>query len=88
MKKKKYNYEIRQVEAWNSPDGWTYNQSWHICNAKTSAENLSRVFYNTLKKHGITFKRGRTVCTDDFNNFLEIIDRKTKEPLFCMFPVG
>lgn len=86
MKKKKYNYEIRQVEAWNSPDGWTYNQSWHTCYITTSAENLSKVFYNALKKNGITFKRGRTVC-NDFNDLLEIIDRKTKEPLFCMVPM-
>ncbi len=88
MKKKKNNYEIKQVEAWWNPcDGWTYNQSWHICYVTTSAENLSRVFYNVLKKNGIIFKRGRTIYTDGFNNFIEIIDRKTKEPLFCMIPM-
>lgn len=83
---KKNNYEIRQVEAWEYPDGWVYNQSWHVCNVKTNAENLSKVFYNTLKKNGITFKRWKTLCNNECE-ILEIIDRKSKEPLFCMVPM-
>ena len=81
-----YNFEIREIDAWFYDDLWQYNSTFHVCYGKTKSENISRVFYRILKKHGIYLKVGKTMCVCDDGSIYEIIDRKTKEPLFCLIP--
>lgn len=79
------NVEVREVEAWAYDDGWTYNQTWLVGVFKTSAKNISRAFTRYLKKQGIVFKKNRTLVWYDGDCY-EIVDRKTKEPLFVAIP--
>lgn len=78
-------YEVRQIDAWNSPDGWTYNESWHVGEFRTNARNEKRALTNFLKRHGIVFKKNRTRIEYD-GDIYEIQDRKTGEPLFAAIP--
>lgn len=82
---KKYNYEIRQVDAWRDVEGWTYNETWHLCDVKSGANDEKRLFLRSLHRRGITLKKGRTKVSYD-GSIWEVIDRKTLEPLFCMIP--
>ena len=87
MANPKYKYEVRQVEAWaDGDDGWSWNQSWHMGYFYTRCETrkgIARAFAKYLKvRHKITFKRNRTLIEGNFD-LLEIIDRKTHEPLFA-----
>ena len=82
----KYSFEIRQIDAWRDVEGgWTYNETWHICNVKSGANDVKRMFSRQLNRRGITFKKNRTRIEYD-GSIYEVIDRKTKEPLFCMIP--
>lgn len=80
----KVTYEVRQIDAWGDEvEGlWCYNETWHIGSFDTCAKNEKRAFMRFLKKNGITFKLNRTLIIQDWN-VMEVIDRKTKEPLFC-----
>ena len=78
-------YEIRQVDAWNDGDGWTYNESWHLGSFCTVSTDVPRAFRHALANLGITFYRGRTVTEYD-GDIYEIVDRATSEPLFVAIP--
>lgn len=78
-------FEIRQIDAWNSPDGWIYNTTYSLGSFTTAAQNERRAFYRALARMGIRFYRGR-VRTEYDGDVYEIIDRKTGEPLFCAIP--
>ena len=78
-------YEVRQIDAWNSPDGWTYNDSFRVGEFHTNARNEKRAFTRFLNRHGIVFKKNRTRIEYD-GDIYEIQDRKTKEPLFAAIP--
>lgn len=83
--KKSYTYEIRQIEAWNDFNGWTWNASYHIGDFTTTGEDHKRAFLNALKKVGIVCKRG--CCYVDFDgDIYELRNRKTQEPLFAAIP--
>ena len=74
-------FMVRQVEAWNSPEGWEYNNVWNIGVLKTKAKDERRAITGFLRRNGITFKKNRTRIWFDGDNY-EIADRKTGEPLF------
>ena len=78
---KKNVFLIRQVEAWASPDGWDYNNVFVIGELRTNAKNERKAITSYLRKHGIVFKKNRTLIEFDGDNYT-IIDRKTKEPMF------
>lgn len=77
-------YEIRQIDAWYDGEGWTYNESWHLGTFTTTGDP-ARAFRRALAKLGITFYRGRT-STEYDGDVYEIVDRATREPLFCAIP--
>ena len=83
----KFEYEIRQIEAWADLEGWTWNSSYHIGDFSTSAENHKRAFLNALHNLGIVCKRGK--CKVEFDGSIyELVDRKTLEPLFAAIPLN
>jgi hypothetical protein len=84
----KFEYEIRQIEAWADIDSlWTWNDSYHIGNFSTRAENHKRAFLNALHNLGIVCKRGK--CKVEFDGSIyELVDRKTLEPLFAAVPLN
>ena len=84
MKLKK-SYEIRMVDAWREEDCWTWNESFHICDFDSAAENLNRAFLRKLKDHGYSFRRG-TIRINFDCDILEVVTRKDSEPLFAMIP--
>ena len=80
-------FEVREIDAWNCEDGWTWNASFFMGTFYTKAKDEKRAFSAFLRKQGIIFKVNRTLIEDD-GEVLTIIDRKTKEPLFCAIPVN
>ena len=78
-------FEVRQIDAWIYDNEWNYNKTFKLFNFKTSAKNEKRAFLNALKNHGIKFYRGKIQVTSD-GSVYELINRKTKEPLFCAIP--
>lgn len=83
-------FEVREIDAWgNRVDGYEWNTSFYMgvfCTSAGSAKGEKRAFCNFLKKRGIVFKANRTLIESDGFCY-EIIDRKTKEPLFCAIPM-
>lgn len=78
-------YELRQVDALADPDGgWTYNTTYHL-DTFTTAGDVPRAMRRALARLGVTFYRGRTATEYDGDVF-EIVDRATREPLFCAIP--
>lgn len=88
-------YEVREVDAWpeyetDDPDEvptWTYNTSYRIGEFATASEDVGRAMRRYLKqRHGVTFYRGRTRTEYD-GDVWEIVDRKTRQPLFAAIPM-
>lgn len=79
-------YEIRQIDAWNCGDGWSYNETWHIGQYETNASDEKKAFLRQLHKHGIVCNRGKCVVEFDGDCY-ELQDRKTREPLFVAIPM-
>lgn len=79
-------FEIRQIDAWFDGEAWTYNESFHIGEFSTKAENVKRAFCNALHNLGIVFNRGRVVIIYD-GDTLEAQNRKDGEPLFVAIPM-
>lgn len=88
FEKAKYTYEIRRIEAWADIDSlWTWNDSYHIGNFSTRAENHKRAFLNALHNLGIVCKRG--ACYVDYDGSIyELRERKTDMPLFAAIPLN
>ena len=78
-------YEIRQIDAYMYEDEWTYNDSYNLGSFTTAAQNERRAFYRALARLGVRFYRGAVRAVDD-GCIIEIIDRKTAEPLFVAIP--
>ena len=77
-----YTFEVRQIEALASPDGWEYNLVWGIGTFKTSASDVRRALTAYMRRElGITFQRG-TIRIEDDGDYITIFDRFTGEPLF------
>lgn len=85
--KKKYTFEIRQIDAWTDIEGWTYNETWKLVEFKTAAADEKRAFLNALHKLGIVCNRGKCVVVSDGYCY-ELQLRKTGEPLFAAIPVN
>ena len=83
----KCSYEIRQIDAWNDGEGWTWNESIKIGEFQTAAADHKKAFLNALKKQGIVFKRGKTRVEYD-GDIYELQDRKTGEPLIAAIPAA
>lgn len=78
-------FEVREIDAWMDCDGWTWNTSYLVGHFTTNAKNEKRAFCAFLRKNGIAFKINRTLIDFD-GDVYEIIDRKTKEPLYAAIP--
>lgn len=69
----KFEYEIRQIDAWSDIDSlWTWNESYHIGNFSTHANNHKRAFLNALHNLGYV---------DYDGSIYELRRRGTHEPL-------
>ena len=87
-KRKAYRFEVRQIEAWYTPDGWEYNTTYRMGTFKTRAKDERKAFTGHLaRKFGIVFRKNKTRIEFDGDNYT-IIDRKTKEPLFDALYIG
>lgn len=78
-------FEVREIDAWMEDNNWTWNTSFFVGTFTTNAKDEKRAFCNFLRKHGIIFKVNRTLIDFD-GSIYEIVDRKTKEPLFAAIP--
>lgn len=85
MTSEKYKYDIRQIDAWNSPDGWYWNTSYHIGTMETRSEDHRRALRHWLEARDIMFSVS-TSCEDD-GEILTIYSRKTGEPLLAAIPM-
>ena len=84
----KYRYELRQIDALREDEfSWYYNETWKLAEYETAAQDEKRAFLRALHKIGVSCKRGKCKVVSD-GSLLELIDRKTEEPLFCAVPVN
>lgn len=89
--KEKYRYEIRQIDAWatdETDDGfplWSWNESWHICEFESAAENIGRMFLRKIHALGIYFTAKVKVVYD--GSIYEIQRCDNDEPLFALLPI-
>ena len=83
----KFEYEIRQIEAWADIEGWTWNNSFNLGTFSTRAADHKRAFLNALHNLGIVCKRG--ACYVDYDGSIyELRERKTGMPLFAAIPLN
>ena len=88
MPKTKYVYDVREIDAWREPEGWTWNDSFHMGYMTTCAKNEKRALTAYLRRaHGIRFKLNRTLIDSD-GDVIEIRDRKTGEPIIAAILTG
>ena len=88
MNKFKYEYDIRQVDAWKDEEEcWYWNNSIHLYHFYTASKDHKKAFLDFLRKVGITFKKG-SIRVEDDGSVYEIVDKKTGEPLFAAVPVN
>ena len=86
MSRDKFNYEIRQIDAWNEGDNyWTWNESFHICNFSSSANNISRAFMRKIHALGIAFSVPVKVVFD--GDIWEVQRRDNDMPIFALIPI-
>lgn len=76
-------FEIRQVDAYEDEEScWCWNESIRLSDfTVVSTTNIPRKFVRELHKLGVYFVPNRILVYDD-GDLLEIVDRKTKQPLF------
>ena len=79
-------FEVREIDALRDDDGWIWNTSYHVGEFTTRAKDGKRAFCAYLKRRGVVFKVNRTLIDYD-GDVYEIVDRKTKEPLYAAIPV-
>lgn len=77
-------FEIRQVDAYEDKEScWCWNESIHLSDfTVASTTNIPRKFVREFHKLGVHFAPNRILVYDD-GDLLEIVDRKTKQPLFA-----
>ena len=83
----KTKYEIRQIDAWgNRKEGYWWNDSFHIAEYETSANDHKRAFLYKLHTLGIVCNQGE--CRIDYDGSIyELQQRKTGKPLFAAIPI-
>ena len=79
-------YELRDVDAMIEGDSWCYNASYKMSEFICKTDNPKRAMLKALHKAGVSCNRGKCVVIDD-GDILELIERKSKEPLFCAVPL-
>ena len=87
MDKQKYDYEIREIDAWaDGDDGcWNYNASFKIGTISTSGDP-GRAMMRMLNKKGVVCKRG--ACYIDYDGSIyELRRRGTHEPYYAAIPM-
>lgn len=79
-----YNYELGYVDAYEDEEScWCWNESIRLSDfTVVSTTNIPRKFVRELHKLGVYFVPNRILVYDD-GDLLEIVDRKTKQPLFA-----
>ena len=86
----KYQYEVKQIDAWREPDGWYWNDVYNLGILTTAAgtkQGLKKALTMFLvNQAGILFNSRETRCEYD-GDILEIQRRSNGEPLFAMIPL-
>ena len=75
-------YELRQIDAWNTDDGWTWNTSYFIKEYNAVGNDHKRAFLRALNKAGITCVQGSCYVSFD-GSVYELRSIKTDEPYFA-----
>lgn len=87
MRKAGTVFELLGVEAWAYYDEWTYNQTWTIGRYTCRGKDEKRAFLRALKKHNAYYK-ARSCRVDETPDWsLELVVKKTGEPLFTAIPI-
>lgn len=79
-------YEVRQIDAWNNGDGWTWNNSFHLFDFNTNAKDHKIAFTNIMRNTGLLKLNRGTYYVDYDGSVYEIRLKKTDEPLFAAIP--
>lgn len=82
---KKYAYEVREIDAWNTGDGWTWNTSYPVGDIETAGDVKRAMMAFLRKKYGIICKKG--ACRIEYTgDIYELQNRKTGEPFYAAIP--
>jgi hypothetical protein len=75
---------ILYIDAWNSPDGWTWNNWHHLAMTDIPEQITNRQLIRLARELGYLSdsSKGRVTVEDDGYN-LVIMDRKTRQPFFA-----
>lgn len=82
----KYEYEIREIDAWSYEDGWTWNSSYVVGKIATSGDPKRAMMNLLRKKYGIVCKRGMNRIEYQ-GDIYELQNRKTGEPDYAAIPM-
>ena len=86
MDKQKYEYEIREIDAWaDGEDGWTWNTSYKVGTISTAGDP-GRAMMRMLNKKGVVCKRGACYISYD-GDIYELRRRGTHEPYYAAIPM-
>ena len=77
--------KILSIDAWRDPDGWTWNNWFHIGEYSHPIDTSTRTILKTLREEGYLseYSKGRVTIEDDQYN-LVVIDKNTREPLIAI----
>ncbi len=87
----KYQYEVKQIDAWMGPDNeWYWNDVYNLGILTTAAgtkQGLKKALIMFLINHARILVNSRKIRCDYDGDILEIHNRITDEPLFAMIPL-
>lgn len=73
-------FEVLRVDCIFDGISWVINDAYFVGCFSTNG-NCKRALMRFLNYHGYKFKKGTTLIEDD-GDYITVIDRKTKRPLF------
>lgn len=88
----KYEYEVRQIDAWVedvSEDGqitWTWNNSYHIDNMATAAQDHKAAFRRWVRR-ALNGRRLDDLTITYDGSVYELIHKDTGEPILAAIPL-
>ena len=87
MLKKKYEYEVREIDAWSDTENeWNWNTSYNVGTFSTAGDPKRAMMNFLRKKYGIVCKRGMNRI-EYAGDIYELQNRKTCEPYYAAIPM-
>jgi len=78
-------YRVLNIDAWNSPEGWTWNSWQKAGTVKLDINASDRQIIMAMREQGFLsdWSKGRVAVDDDQYN-LVILNKSNQEPVFAI----